>query len=127
MSTAEHSRWYILPAIVVDNEGLEEQVPKYVTEDDRLYAYSGTVISRDTLGKFAGLAQRVPDQEDWYLCRVYGRGDDGLQALDTLSESYQDTASVATDRAFLAQALNQRLDQDRSAEGWERSFRIGPA
>jgi hypothetical protein len=116
-----HDRWFLTPA-TTNSEG--ETVPKHA-DTDGVTGFSGNVVEPATVtDSYPTLTQAHPDISEWYVVRMYGKGDIGYQALNTI-HAKGDTrtlAELATDVAPVLSAHFPALDKTPSE--WADAFRV---
>jgi hypothetical protein len=126
MSTQTHDRWFLTPAVrlPVDDSGGDVLTAKY-TDADGLTGWSGQTIDPATVADFyPALADTYPDVAQWYIARVYGDGNTGYQALDTIDQK-QDARTLADHATDVAPVLSAHFsDLDRAPSEWADAFRI---
>jgi len=121
MSAQQHDRWFLTPA-TTNSEGTT--VPKYA-DTDGVTGFSGNVVEPATVSDFyPALTQTYPDISEWYIVRMYGKGDVGYQALNTI-HTKGDTRTLADHATDVAPVLSARFpDRDRTPDEWADAFRI---
>jgi hypothetical protein len=108
----------------VDDSGDDVLTAKY-TDSDGVTGWSGQTIDPATVADFyPTLTQTYPDVRQWYIARLYGEGDTGYQALDTIGLN-GDTRTLADHATDVAPVLSARFpDLDKTPDEWADAFRI---
>jgi len=121
MSAQQHDRWFLTPA-TTNSEGTT--VPKYA-DTDGVTGFSGQTIDPATVADFySSLTQTYPDVGQWYIARVYGDGNTGDQALDTIDQK-QDTRTLADHATDVVPVLSAHFPAlDKTPSEWAEAFRV---
>jgi len=99
-------------------------VPKYA-EASGVVGFAGHLVDPTTVSDFyPSLTQSYPDVKQWYIARVYGNGNTGNQALDSIDQK-QDTQKLIDYPNDVPPVLSARFpDLDKTPSEWADAFRI---
>ena len=125
-----YDRWFLSPAVQFERTDSNGDVvetfiaPKY-SDASGISGFSGTTTTPDIISdSYPALTQTYPDVEEWYIVRMYGVGNSGWNALNTI-HNYQDTRTLADHANDVAPVLNAHFPElSRSGQEWADAFRV---